>query len=76
MKEGVCQSMVLNINDYDVLVTMQVTLIFFKNLTIFNQTKFEKFVFLVMYIIINHVKYISETRTMRDHVHENFITCN
>jgi hypothetical protein len=76
MKEGVNQSMVLNINDYDVLVTMQATLILFKNLTIFNQTKFEKLVSLVMLIIINHVKYISETRTMRDHVHENLITCN
>jgi len=59
MKEGVCQSMVLNINDYDVLVTMQATLIFFKNLTIFNQTKFDFFFFLMMFIIINHVKYIS-----------------
>jgi hypothetical protein len=39
MKEGVNQSMVLNINDYDVLVTMQATLILFKNLTIFNQTR-------------------------------------
>jgi hypothetical protein len=76
MKEGVNQSMVLNINDYDVLVTMQATLILFKNLTIFNQTKFEKLVSLVMLIIINHVKYISETHTMRDHVHENLITCN
>lgn len=76
MKEGVNQSMVLNINDYDVLVTMQATLILFKNLTIFNQTKFEKLVSLVMLIIINHVKYISETSIMRDHVHENLITCN
>ncbi len=76
MKESVNQSMVLNINDYDVSVTVQATLILFKNLTIFNQTKFEKLVSLMMYlfIIIKHVKYINETCTMRDHVHENLIT--
>ncbi len=74
MKESVNQSMVLNINDYDVSVTVQATLILLKNLTIFNQTKFEEFFSLMMFIIINHVKYISETCTMRDHVHENLIT--
>jgi hypothetical protein len=74
MKEVVNQSMVLNINDYIFFNRMQATLILFKNLTIFNQTKFEELVSLVMLIIINHVKYISETCTMRDNVHENLIT--